>query len=325
MNRLTELGVDLWAMRAERFAHLMTAEAQERSETRQGRLPKVDGAVAVLPLYGVISQRGHEWWADTSADRFGAVFDSAMRNPGIGAVVIEVDSPGGTVYGVRELADRVYASRGVKPVVAVANSEAASAAFWVASQAEQFVVTPGGAVGSIGVWAAHEDWSQFEERVGVKTTLISAGKFKVEGHPYGPLDEEARAEMQRGVDQTYSSFVSAVSRGRGASVETVRGGFGEGRMVRAQTAQAQGMVDRVATLDRVLSELGVRRSDSPRARAEDKRLTEELMAEAEQFVLAENVKELVVESSSTDTAWIISGGDPEVLRKKLDLKYGDAV
>lgn len=320
-TRLAELGVDLWAMRAERFAHLMSASSKDREEaqTRQGRLPNVQGSVAVLPLHGVISQRGTEWWADTSADRFGAVFDSAMRNPGIGAVVLDVDSPGGTVYGVRELADRVYAARGVKPVVAVANSEAASAAYWVASQAEQLVVTPGGAVGSIGVWAAHEDWSKFEERFGVKTTLVSAGKYKVEGHPYGPLDEEAKAEMQRGVDQTYSSFVSAVARGRGQNVETVRSGFGEGRMVRASTAQTQGMADRVASLDRVLSELGVRRSDSARSRAEDARLTEHLM---ESFTVKlqeiENGFRLMVDMS--DITGTESGGDPEVLRKKLALK-----
>lgn len=310
MNRLTEFGVDLWAMRTERFAQLISAGSKERDEAavnRQGRLPKVDGAVAVLPLYGVLTQRGTEWWSDTSTDRFGAVFDSAMRNPGIGAVVLDVDSPGGTVYGVRELGDRIYASRGVKPVVAVANSEAASAAYWVAAQAEQLAVTPSGAVGSIGVWAAHEDWSKFEENFGVKTTLVSAGKYKVEGHPYGPLDEEARAEMQRGVDQSYAAFVSAVSRGRSSSVETVRSGFGQGRMVRAQAAVDTGMADRVATLDKVLSELGVRRSDSGRARAEDVRLTEELLA-AMDAVLIEHVEPE-------------SGGDPEVLRKKLELKY----
>ena len=91
-----------------------------------------------------------------------------MREPSISAIVLDVDSPGGSVFGVEELATEIRAARGTKPVVAVANSMAASAAYWIASQADELVITPGGMVGSIGVLTAHEDISKAQEMAGIK-------------------------------------------------------------------------------------------------------------------------------------------------------------
>ena len=88
-----------------------------------------------------------------------------------------------SVYGVAELADQIQSARASKPVVAIANSLAASAAYWIGCAAGEFYVTPGGEVGSIGVWQAHFDYSQAIASEGVKPTLISAGKYKVEGNP----------------------------------------------------------------------------------------------------------------------------------------------
>ena len=132
---------------------------------------------------------------------------------------------------------------------------AASAAYWVASQADELVVTPGGIVGSIGVLTAHEDVSKAEEMAGVKTTVISAGKFKAEDHPFQPLSESARAEQQSMVDKYYNVFVSAVAKGRGVSLSTVRDGYGQGRVVKGEDALSMGMVDTVATLDQVITRL----------------------------------------------------------------------
>ena len=87
-------------------------------------------------------------------EAFGAAFDRAAADSSIGAIVLNIDSPGGSVYGVEELADKIYKARGTKPVYAVANSLAASAAYWIGSAASQLYVTPSGEVGSIGVLAA---------------------------------------------------------------------------------------------------------------------------------------------------------------------------
>jgi signal peptide peptidase SppA len=159
------------------------------------------------------------------------------------------------VTGVDELSKMIYDARGSKPIVAVANHLMASAAYWIGTAADELVVTPSGEVGSIGVFAAHQDVSAAMEKEGVKTTLISAGKYKTEGNPFEPLTDEAHASIQARVDDYYSMFTKAVARNRGVNVADVRGGFGEGRVVGAQQAVSLGMADRVATLDDVISGL----------------------------------------------------------------------
>jgi len=173
----------------------------------------------------------------------------------VGQILIDIDSPGGSVYGVAELADEIVSARAKKPVVAIANSLAASAAYWIGCSASEFYVTPGGEVGSIGVWQAHQDYSKAMDEAGVKTTLISAGKFKVEGNPYAPLDEEAQGFMQSRVDDYYAAFTKAVAKGRGVSIPQVRDGMGQGRVLGADAALASSMVDGIATFEDVVKKM----------------------------------------------------------------------
>ena len=181
---------------------------------------------------------------------------SAVRQAAASAratsIVLDIDSPGGSVEGIQELAEVIARAARQKPVIAVANSTAASAAYWLASQASEIVVTPSGMVGSIGVLAVHVDRSRQHEAAGLRTTIVQAGKFKSEGNPYRPLDTEAHAEVQRMVDSYHEDFVQAVAAGRGVPASTVRSRFGQGRMMRARDALQAGMVDRVASLDDVL-------------------------------------------------------------------------
>jgi len=156
------------------------------------------------------------------------------------------------------LADEIMAGRAQKKIVAVANGMAASAAYWLACCATELVVTPSGQVGSIGVFAAHEDMSKALEQEGVKVSLVSAGKFKTEGNPYEPLSDEARAALQAKVDEFYGMFVKSVAKGRGVSQASVRDGYGQGRMLLASAAVKEGLADSISTLDQVLSKLGVK-------------------------------------------------------------------
>ena len=216
--------------------------------------------VAVIPILGTISQRADlfsESSGGTSTQTIGERFRAAVADPRVGSVLLDVDSPGGTVGGVPELAEEIHRARGKKPVVAVANGLAASAAYWLASAADELVVAPSGEVGSIGVFSVHQDVSGAMERAGVRHTLISAGKFKTEGNPYEPLGEEARAAIQQRVEDYYGEFTRAVARFRSSvssgqwkaiKVEDVRAGFGEGRTVLARAAVKEGMADRVGTL-----------------------------------------------------------------------------
>lgn len=235
-------------------------------------LPKGNGAIAVIPIYGVISQRMSmmneiSGPGSASTEAIGNAFRQALNDPNVGSILFDIDSPGGTVTGTPELADEIFKARGQKPIVAIANSQAASAAYWIGSAADELVVTPSGEVGSIGVYAAHIDISKMEEMDGVKTTLISAGKYKVEGNPYEPITPEAQAAMQADVDAFYSMFVKAVARQRGASVSDVRNGFGEGRTVLAADAVKAGMADRVATFEQTLQRMGASRGSAMKMEA----------------------------------------------------------
>jgi signal peptide peptidase SppA len=243
---------------------------QEILAARPKKLEAVEGNVAVLPLFGVVAQRMNIMQeiseGGTSTEMFGAAFDRAIADPSVEAVVITIDSPGGSVYGVEELADKIFKARGTKRVYAVANSLAASAAYWIGSAAEQLYVTPSGEVGSIGVLCMHVDQSKFNEQVGINPTYIYAGKHKVEGHSHAPLDADALAAFQAGVDSYYDSFTDAVARHRGVKQRDVKGGFGEGRVVRAKAAVEAGMADGVKSYEQIIGEL-VRKSSKPKRSA----------------------------------------------------------
>jgi signal peptide peptidase SppA len=180
-------------------------------------------------------------------------FRAALADPTIKVIVFDFDSPGGGVEGVPELAEEIFKSRDKKKTVAVVNSLCASAAYWLASAAEELVITPSGQAGSIGVFAAHEDFSAALDKAGVKVSLISAGKYKTEGNPYEPLSLEAKQALQEKVDAFYSMFVKAVSKGRGVSQAAVRDGFGQGRLLIADQCIKERMADSIGTLDDTLA------------------------------------------------------------------------
>ena len=231
------------------------------------------GAVAVIPVYGVLTHRAYAASNVSrplaSTEALAAQIRAAVSNPDVGSVVLDIDSPGGSVFGVQELGDTIYSLRGSKPIIAVANAQANSGAYWIASQADEIVVTPSGAVGSVGVIMQHTDTSAMQERMGVRKTVITAGKYKGEGQDGGPLSEETQAYLQSLADTYYDAFVKAVAKGRGVQASQVRGeAFGEGRIKLARAAVDSGMADRIDTLENVINKLArVRRSSGMAASA----------------------------------------------------------
>lgn len=220
------------------------------------------GQVHVLRLHGTITPRSgmmSNMSGGASLEQFQKAFRAAANDPSAQAIVLDVDSPGGYVDLVQETADMVYAARRAdRPIVAVANTMAASAAYWIASAADEMVVTPSGSVGSIGVYGMHDDLSGALEQKGVKREIIKAGPRKAEG-AVGGLDDVSRKHMQERINETYAQFVSAVARHRGvdaaivrADPETSTAHFGGGRAYHAKTAVRLGMADRVATFDETL-------------------------------------------------------------------------
>ena len=232
----------------------------ELEAARNGERQMVSGGsmVAVIPIVGTLIPRGNmlmEMSGAVSVQQTQARFRAALADPEVGSILLDIDSPGGQVGGIEELAEEIYQARGQKPITAVANTLAASAAYWLASAASELVVTPSGEVGSIGVFAMHEDISAALDKLGVKVNLIAAGKYKTEGNPFEPLGEEAQAAIQGRVNEYYDMFTRAVARGRGVSQTDVMAGFGEGRVVGAEQAVKLGMADRAAPIEAVLNEM----------------------------------------------------------------------
>lgn len=254
-----------WAITAEAFGPILelielreaggryTAdeiEARIGGRGREQRPTQRVGAVAVIPIHGAIVPRASlmtDMSGGTSLESLTTALYEALADPKVSSIVLDVNSPGGSTALVPETAARIRAARKHKPIVAAANTIAGSAAFYLAAQATELVATPSGMVGSIGVYWAHQDTTKLEESLGVKTTLVSAGKWKTDG--FQELTETARAHMQSIVDELYAQMTADIARGRGVPVATVREGFGEGRVVTASNALRLGMIDRIATID----------------------------------------------------------------------------
>lgn len=248
------------ADRAEVEAGKVAAAARRQSSAQYtGK----NGSITVIQVLGILTPRGD--FIDistqtTSMQRLTAAVQTAAADPAIAGIILDIDSPGGSVQGTEEFAQAVFDARQVKPVTAVANSLAASAAYWVASQASELYASPGAEVGSIGVYTIHNDISGALRQDGIAVEIISAGKHKTELAPYGPLSPEARAHVQSTVDQYYASFVAAVARGRGKTLGAVRDGMGQGRTYLPADAKAAGMIDGVATLAQVVGKMQARLS-----------------------------------------------------------------
>lgn len=239
----------------------LEASEAERSAALTAQV-ETTGGVAVIPLRGLITPRGSFisllFGGGGGLEAFRRSLREAVNSDEVGSILIDVDSPGGSTDLVQETAAEIRAHRGEKPIVAIANTDAASAGYYLAAQADEVVVTPSGEVGSIGVFMLHWDESGLNEQMGIDPTYIFAGPHKVDGNPDEPLSEEARAAFQATVDEFYEQFIADVAAGRRVSEEIVRQNFGQGRMVTARNAVATGMADTVATYEQTVARLAGR-------------------------------------------------------------------
>jgi signal peptide peptidase SppA len=213
--------------------------------------------VAIIPVYGVISHRMDlmsQMSGGTSVQGLQRAFRSALADPEIGAIIFDVDSPGGSVEGIFEFAEEIFAARGQKHMVSVANSTMASAAYLLGSQADEVVASPSSLVGSIGVIGQHVDVSAQDEMLGEKVTLITAGEGKGNANAHVPLSDEARAELQSMADDYYALFVKAVAAGRGVKASQVTSEW-KAQVFTARKAKTAGLVNRIETLDQTISRM----------------------------------------------------------------------
>lgn len=230
-----------------------------------------DGNIALINVFGPIVQRASQLGmceAGTGAEEISSALDAALADQSVSDILMRFDTPGGSVFGIQETGDRIRAARSQKRIVGIADSMAASAGYWLLSQCSEAYITPGGMVGSIGVYTAHQNIGKALEAEGVQITLTHAGKYKTEGNPFEPLGEEAKAETQAMVDIYYRMFTQAVAKGRSVSVDQVRADMGEGRVLLADAAVKAGMVDGVRTFSEVVAGMRKKgRTGSARAAA----------------------------------------------------------
>ena len=238
---------------------------------RATKFKDVKGKVVTVPLYGYISHKASIWSAlgfETSSETFAGWLEDLAANADVGAIVIDVDSPGGTAAGLSGVTDKIYSLRGKKPIIAVASDLMASAAYFLGSAADEIVADPDSLTGSIGTIGVHVDWSAALEKAGLKVTMIYAGKYKSEGNPYEPLTDEAKEDWQNMVNQYSETFIAAVARNRSITETRVREEFGQGRIFKAAKAKSVGMVDRIATLEQVVRDLLPKGKTKSRAQAQ---------------------------------------------------------
>ncbi len=227
--------------------------------------------IAVIPIHGTLVKRGLGLDAAsglTSYQEIGALLDAALADPSVAGILLDVDSPGGEAAGSFELARRVREAAAVKPIWAVANDAAFSAAYAIAAAAERLVVTETGGVGSIGVIALHIDQSVKDAQEGYRYTAITAGTHKNDFSPHEPLAEGARAELQAEVDRLYDLFVGHVAATRGLDEAAVRAT--EAALYFGPNAVTAGLADGLGSLEAALAEfssyLGTRGRKSPQSR-----------------------------------------------------------
>jgi signal peptide peptidase SppA len=234
-------------------------EIRERLGHGAVERPATSGSrVVVVPIHGTIAHRADAFELSsggTSTEWLSAVMKRLTADESVRAIVLDIDSPGGSTEGMLTASDAIFAARQAKPVVAVANSMAASAAYWLASQAHEIVVEPSGSVGSVGVLMITVDMTDHLAKEGYKVEVIKFGSNKIEGNPYEPMSDETRAHFKAEVEAIGAQFHAHIARGREVSVEQVATTYGDGRMFLAEDAKARGMVDKIATLDDTIARL----------------------------------------------------------------------
>jgi signal peptide peptidase SppA len=212
--------------------------------------------IAVIDVAGSLVNRSS--WLDaysgmTSYAQIREEFDVAMASPEIRGVLLRMDSNGGECAGCFDLADAIFAERGTKPIWAAVDDAAFSAAYMIASAADKVFVSRTGGVGSIGVVATHVDASGWDERAGLKYTMLTAGAHKKDFNSHEPLSDGARRQLQAEIDRLYGLFVETVARNRGMPPDAVRAT--EARLYFGERAVAAGLADAVFPFDEVVTQM----------------------------------------------------------------------
>lgn len=227
-----------------------------KGEAKEGKDPNLKGSLQVIPIVGSMVHRGSSLDALSGINSYQSIqanIQSALDDPAVESILLEMDSPGGSVAGAFDLKDFILEAKKQKPIYAIANDSMASAAYLIGSACTKVYATQTANVGSIGVVAMHMDQSEKNKKEGLKPTFIYAGDYKVAGNPHEKLEGEHLSYLQESVQDSYEMFVNAVANARGIDAQAIRDT--EARVYRGEKAKDMGLVDEVVSMDSLVEKL----------------------------------------------------------------------
>jgi signal peptide peptidase SppA len=259
------------------------------------------GDTAIIPISGPLMKRESFFsffFGGSSYAFVQSAVKAALVDDEVASIVLRVDSPGGVVNGVEETAELIYNAKDQKPIVAYADGMMASAAYWIGSAATEIVAATTSMVGSIGVLMVHDDWSKYNEKVGLDVTYLTAGKYKALGNPAEPLSDLARETFQADLNYLYTLFVETVARNRDVEEGKVLSDMADGRIFIGQQSADAGLVDYIGNFELAYERAQALPDDSiykfstttggnTMSKEEDIKITMELLKESAPDLLAQ--------------------------------------
>jgi signal peptide peptidase SppA len=207
--------------------------------------------VAILPVTGPLFRYANIFTSISGATSYELIakdFRIALDNPQIKAIILDIDSPGGEVNGVSELSSMIYEARGTKPIIAYASGDAASGAYWIASAADEIVVSETSALGSIGVVGMYRADDENNKTIEIVSSQSPHKRLDVSS-------DEGRTRLQARIDSMADVFINAIARHRNIDPQTILSDYGGGDVMIGQNAVLAGLADRIGSLDHLLQEL----------------------------------------------------------------------
>lgn len=242
----------------------MLAKPGERPD--ECRYAQVRDGIAVISVSGPIFQRESWYYGGCSSEALARDLDRMLESPSVRGIILNINSPGGTINGTPELAEAIFAGRARKPVKAYVGGAGCSGAYYLAAAASEIIMNRGAWVGSIGVISRFFDTKKFDEKLGLREIeIVSSGAPKKSPDP---ATDAGRAQIQQFLDDLEDVFVADVARFRGVSEEKVRTDYGQGDVMVGERAIEAGLADRLGTLEGLLAEMLAKPADHWFPRAE---------------------------------------------------------
>ncbi|WP_051311693.1 S49 family peptidase [Zooshikella ganghwensis] len=223
-------------------------------QARERKLYQIQDGIAVIPVEGTLTHRYgylNPYSGMTGYDGIQTKLDTALEDDDVRGILLDINSPGGSANGCMDLADAVYEARQIKPIWALVDEQATSAAYAIASGANHVIAPRTAQTGSIGVIMAHVDQSKAHEKLGIHVTFIHAGAHKADGNAYQPLPDGVKERFQQEIDSLYTLFVDTVARNRQLETSAIR--KTEAAIYSSKQAKEMGLIDQILPASQALA------------------------------------------------------------------------